>query len=199
MTSLLHIVLLPISKATQSGGLLGETAQRVFGIEEWLNSPSVIRAEEMHHGLQEDMKRAFAELFRHEKALNLNDFTLLLLRLREKHGIRPAEQLPSPFLRTTFPTSTYVSAYRLVVEPMLAKRLPVWLGGYLITGGELESPSSITLATIMETDLDAFYEYSKVRASVSPLSSGLEGILDDIVRVLRDAKRESKDFFAWSG
>lgn len=200
MTSLLHLILLPFSKTLSGSEFRANKMGKEFGIEAWLQLPSVLRAEQKHPGFREDMKRTFASLLGHRSSINLNDFVLLLLRVEQKHGVRLDENLPSPFRRITFPTSDFVSAYRYVIQPSLAKPLPLWLNGRTILGGDLESPSAITLAVLRTTDFAAFLEYAKTRATtLYGYGPHIDHALGDIVDALIDAKRREMDFFAWSG
>jgi hypothetical protein len=200
MTSLLHSILLPITKMMESRGPRRVNARQIFGFDDWLNHPIVMSAAQRHPGFREDMDEAFGDLFRQDKTLNLNDFTLLLLRVKQKHGIRLEEALPSPFLRTTSPTGDYLTAYRHLIQPSLAKPLPLWLNGRTILGGDLESPSAITLAVLRSTEVRSFLGYAKIRATTL-YGSGphINYAIGEIVNGLIDAKRRAMNYFAWSG
>lgn len=143
------------------------------------------------------MKRAFADLFGRPDTLNLTDF-VFLLRIEQSHGIRLKEGLPPPFPRTTFPTSGHLSAFWLFIEPTLARPLPIWINGMVVTGGDLQSPTSVTLSTLQETDLDAFRDL-RVAPRANPSARDYKNEANDILDMLRESRRRGCDFFAWSG
>jgi len=196
MGTYLRAMLLPISKATAKGFTDTIETMKIFGFNEWVNSPlnTIFNTQPE---IRSELENEFRALFNSPNKLNLDDFinyssdTVMKYKIRSDIGL-------TPFYRLDFISSKdYVQVFMLLIEPKLAIQLPTEINGVEIRGKNNMYSSVVPLTTLQNTDLDELK--NSIESAGDDYLKERKWALDEIIDGLKEAKKREWDFFAWIG
>lgn len=199
MPELLHAVLLPLTKVVMLSPMTITKVSEVLGIDEWFRDGRVMGLLRKHNGLKEDIESEVDAVF-DGKSIRIDRLSYLGLETQRRHKL-PIGTLPFPFRKHEFPLVAHVLVYSQIIGPRLARRLPLQLHGVSVVANDTQRSTLITLGALAQVDLDAFEELATIGARSLPQDLRSDHALEDAIReilvLIREAKRDHQDVFAY--